>query len=345
MGEVLLKNIRKVYGNKEVLKDITLKINKGEFFTFLGPSGCGKTTLLRIIAGLESHQKGKVYLKGEDISHLSAEKRKVGMVFQNYALFPNMTVFENIAYGLKLKGLNKEKIKNKVQSYLNLVNLSGYDNRNITQLSGGEQQRVALARSVITEPEVLLLDEPLSNLDARLRDKMRLEIKELQKKLGITTIFVTHDQSEALSMSDKIAIFNKGNCMQVGDPVDIYKNPKNSFVAQFVGETNLYNVNISNNDAIINENIILKLKDGKKGNHISIRPQDIMIYKTKKSLVNEFKVNIVHIQFNGATIEYICKLNNLEIKIWVLNNTFNHNAFNTKEDVFIHLPKESINVL
>lgn len=345
MGKLYLKNIEKIYGDKKVLKDVTLNINKGDFFTFLGPSGCGKTTLLRIIAGLENLQKGKIYLKDKDITHLSAEKRQVGLVFQNYALFPNMTVFENIAYGLTLKGMDKNKIQKKVQSYLKLVNLSGYDNRNVSKLSGGEQQRVALARSVITEPEVLLLDEPLSNLDARLRDKMRLEIKQLQKKLGITTIFVTHDQTEALSISDKIAIFNKGECMQVGTPREIYRNPNNSFVAQFVGETNLFNIRINNNEAIINKDIKLNLQNEKKGTHISIRPQDIKIYKNKRNLKNEFKAKILDLQFNGGTIEYVCKINNINMKVWVLNNIFNYNTFNNGENVFIHLPMEAINIL
>jgi iron(III) transport system ATP-binding protein len=251
MELLALENIKKSYEQKCVLNKVNLSINEGEFFTFLGPSGCGKTTLLRIIAGFVRPENGSVYFESNNITLLPAEKRNVGMVFQNYALFPFMNVYDNVAYGLKNKKEKKKTIEQQVRKYLNLVRLEGYDKRNVSELSGGEQQRVALARSLVMQPKLLLLDEPLSNLDARLRDQMRMELKELQRKLGITTIFVTHDQTEALTLSDRIAVFNQGVCVQVGTPHEIYTKPVNAFVANFIGDTNLYKAKIENNKAIL----------------------------------------------------------------------------------------------
>ncbi len=239
MVTVELVNITKRFGKVIAADHITLEIKDGEFFTLLGPSGCGKTTTLRIIAGLEKPDEGRVYFDGNDITDLPPYKRNTGMVFQNYALWPHMTVFENIAYGLKIRGLPKHEIRRRVNEVLELVKLKGLENRYPNQLSGGQQQRVALARALVVQPKVLLLDEPLSNLDARLRIEMREELKKLQKKLGITTIYVTHDQEEAMVISDRVAVMKEGKIMQVGAPQEVYRRPKNLFVATFLGRCSL----------------------------------------------------------------------------------------------------------
>ena len=235
-----LKDIRKSFSKDEVvLKEISLSIDKGEFITLLGSSGCGKTTTLRIIAGLETPDSGKVYLEGKDVTALAPEARDVNTVFQNYALFPHMTVADNIGYGLKLKKIPKAEIKKRVSEMLELVQLPGYEKRKPSELSGGQRQRVAIARSLVNNPKVLLLDELLGALDLQLRRAMQLELKRLQKKLGITFIYITHDQEEAINMSDRIAVMNKGTFEQIGTPDEIYNHPKTSYVATFVGNANI----------------------------------------------------------------------------------------------------------
>ncbi len=238
-----LENVCKSFGEAQVLKGITLEIQRGEFITLLGSSGCGKTTTLRIIAGLESADSGKVYLEGKDITELVPNKRDVNTVFQNYALFPHMTVAENIGYGLKIRKKPKEEIDKKVKEMLALVQLEGYEKRTPDQLSGGQRQRIAIARAVANEPKVLLLDEPLGALDLKLRRQMQLELKRLQKQLGITFIYITHDQEEAINMSDRIAVMHDGVFEQIGTPNEIYYNPKTSYVASFVGDANIYREN------------------------------------------------------------------------------------------------------
>ncbi len=235
MVNVRLDNVVKVFDKVIAADHITLTIKHGEFFTFLGPSGCGKTTTLRIIAGLEYPDEGRIYFDEEDVTEYPPYMRDTGMVFQNYALWPHMTVFDNIAYGLKIRRLPMNEIKERVYRVLDLVKLRGLENRYPTQLSGGQQQRVALARALIVKPKVLLLDEPLSNLDAKLRIEMREEIKRLQRELGITTIYVTHDQEEAMVISDRVAIMRQGRIMQIGHPREVYKRPANLFVASFMG--------------------------------------------------------------------------------------------------------------
>ncbi|RJS89478.1 ABC transporter ATP-binding protein [Candidatus Bathyarchaeota archaeon] len=239
MVKVVLKGITKRFGDVVAAGNVNLEIKDGEFFTLLGPSGCGKTTTLRIIAGLEQPDEGRVYFGDRDVTDLPPYKRNTGMVFQNYALWPHMSVFDNIAYGLKVRKVPKEEIKERVQRVLDLVKLRGLERRFPSQLSGGQQQRVALARVLVVEPEVLLLDEPLSNLDAKLRIEMREEIKDLQRRLKITTIYVTHDQEEAMVISDRVAIQNKGVIHQVGDPGEVYNRPKDLFVATFIGRGTL----------------------------------------------------------------------------------------------------------
>ena len=234
-----LKDIKKAFSKEEVLKEISLSIEKGEFITLLGSSGCGKTTTLRIIAGLETPDSGQVFLDGKDVTALPPEARDVNTVFQNYALFPHMTVADNIGYGLKLKKTPKAEIKKRVSEMLELVQLPGYEKRKPSELSGGQKQRVAIARSLINNPKVLLLDEPLGALDLQLRRTMQLELKKLQKKLGITFIYITHDQEEAINMSDRIAVMNHGVFEQIGSPDEIYNHPKTSYVAIFVGNANI----------------------------------------------------------------------------------------------------------
>jgi spermidine/putrescine transport system ATP-binding protein len=235
---LILKHLSKAYGGNVVLSDFNLTIYDGEFFTLLGPSGCGKTTVLRMIGGLEDADVGEIHLAGEEISSLPAEKRPVNTVFQSYALFPHMTVFDNVAFGLKMSGVAKDETKTRVLEALEMVRLGDFADRKPLQLSGGQQQRVAIARAVVNRPKLLLLDESLSALDYKLRQQMQIELKRLQRKLGITFVYVTHDQEEALSMSDRVVVMHKGKVQQLGTPREIYEQPANLFVAKFIGEIN-----------------------------------------------------------------------------------------------------------
>lgn len=264
MSEYILKleHISKSFDGVEVLKDISLDVKKGEFITFLGPSGCGKTTTLKIISGLLDPDEGQVVLHGQDVTTLPPEKRNVNTVFQSYALFPHMTVEANVGYGLKLKKVPKTEITARVKEMLELVQLSGYEKRSPEDLSGGQQQRVAIARALANGPEVLLLDEPLGALDLQLRRQMQLELKRLQKKLGITFIYITHDQEEAINMSDRIVVMDKGVFQQVGTPDEVYNRPKNEFVARFVGNANIVPGPGGESLAIRTENILLDVPGG-----------------------------------------------------------------------------------
>ncbi|MCD8181340.1 MAG: ABC transporter ATP-binding protein [Firmicutes bacterium] len=237
---VELRNVNKIYGSNHVVKDLNLDVYEGEFLTLLGSSGCGKTTTLRMVAGFEEPSSGEIRVQGEDIHNKEPFERDVNTVFQSYALFPHMTVYDNVAYGLKMKKVKKPEIKERVTEMLELVQLGGFEKRYPSQLSGGQKQRVAIARALINRPKVLLLDEPLGALDLKLRKQMQLELKRLQKKLNITFIYVTHDQEEALTMSDRICIMDEGVLQQVGTPAEIYESPKTRFVATFIGETNLF---------------------------------------------------------------------------------------------------------
>lgn len=234
-----LKNVSKKFDGDDVLNNISFTINRHEFVTLLGPSGCGKTTTLRIIGGFETPSEGEVLFEGKDLLALPSHKRSINTVFQKYALFPHMNVYDNIAFGLKVKKTEKSIIRGKVEEALKLVNLSGYERRDVEALSGGQQQRVAIARAIVNEPKVLLLDEPLGALDLKLRKEMQIELKRMQQRLGITFIYVTHDQEEALTMSDRIVVMNKGQIQQIGSPEDIYNEPQNAFVAGFIGDSNI----------------------------------------------------------------------------------------------------------
>ncbi len=307
MGKVILKNINHSFGKTEVLHDINLEIQDGELFTLLGPSGCGKTTLLRIIAGFTKPVNGSVLLNADDITALPPEKRNIGTVFQNYALFPNMNVEDNVLYGLKLRNLSKDDLNHRLKHYLDLVGMYEYRKRKISELSGGQQQRVALARSLAIEPNVLLLDEPMSNLDAALREKMREEIRNLQQKLKITTLFITHDQREALSISDKIAIIKDGRCIQQGTPEEIYNCPTDEFVANFVGESTILSKKEASMFGVDTDQDFLY-----------VRPEKLKLISIDSPLGIEGK--ILKKTFNGAIIEYKVSVSNKILSIVQLND-------------------------
>lgn len=320
MGSVVLRKIDKNYDQSLVCNNINLTIDDGQFFTFLGPSGCGKTTLLRLIAGFIEPDNGTIFLGNKDITSLKPERRNVGMVFQNYALFPFMTVSENVEYGLKVQKQPGATIKEKTDRYLSMVGLGGLENRSVSELSGGEQQRVALARSLAIEPKVLLLDEPLSNLDARLRDSMRSELKRLQGRLGITTIFVTHDQTEALTMSDKLAVFKDGQCIQSGTPTEIYEHPKDSFVAQFVGETNLLPITVdSEQQSSLMTKLSLETGVNSSGGYFSIRPQHIKLDLEPSDQSFNFPGRVEDIKYNGPTTEVFVRVESHLLRSMNLN--------------------------
>ncbi len=279
MSYLKINNVFKSYDQKKVLNNISLDIEEGEFLCLLGPSGCGKTTLLRIIAGLEDVNSGTIILQDKDITNLEPSKRGFGIVFQSYALFPNMTAYNNIAFPLKERKVSKEKIDNKVKEVLETVGLTNEAHKYPKALSGGQQQRIAIARALALEPKFLLLDEPMSALDAKVRHKLRMDIKRLQKELNITTIMVTHDQEEAITMADKIAILNGGDIMQIGTPEEIYQNPQNLFTAQFIGDTNCFD----NGDSIL-----------------TVRPEYVQIEKSTKE---NYQGIISNIEFRGEFIE------------------------------------------
>ena len=293
LSKIELRHISHSYGDVNVLNDINLDIEDGEFFTLLGPSGCGKTTLLRIIAGFIQCSNGKILMDDKNINSVPPEKRNIGFVFQNYALFPHMSVWENVCFGLNIKKLTKSKTEEIAKKYLDLVNLYDYRNKKISQLSGGQQQRVAVARSLAIEPKVLLLDEPMSNLDVSLREEMREEIRRIQKKLNITAVFVTHDQSEACSISDRIAVFNEGECLQCDTPENIYFNPITDFTANFLGKTNI----------LTKEYLFEKGLDIKK-DKVYIRSEMIKLYSKPEH--GRIKVKITEKKFYGNITQYIC---------------------------------------
>jgi spermidine/putrescine transport system ATP-binding protein len=326
-----LRNIMKSYdGNVVVVEDINLEIKKGEFVTLLGPSGCGKTTTLRMIAGFEMPTKGEILLDGKDISDVPPYKRPINTVFQRYALFPHLNVFENIAFGLKLKTievkdektgasvikkLTKTQIKEKVHHALEIVDLEGFDNRSVTTLSGGQQQRVAIARAIVNEPEILLLDEPLGALDLKMRKEMQIELKAMHKELGITFIYVTHDQEEALTMSDKIVVMSDGCIQQIGTPEDIYNEPANAFVADFIGESNIFTgkmtgklkVNFCDHEfACVDDVAKNTLVD------VVVRPEDIKMTTPEEGMISGTVTSVV---FKGVHFEITVESGKYEIVI------------------------------
>lgn len=301
---VSIENVSFGYGRALVLDDVSLAIEPGEYFCFLGPSGSGKTTLLRLVAGFGTPSKGRITIGGKDVTHLPPWERNLGMVFQSYALWPHMTVAKNVAFGLERRKLPRAEINRKVGTALERVGLSHLADRRPAQLSGGQQQRVALARTLVIEPTVLLLDEPLSNLDAKLRTEMRVELKRLQRELGITTIYVTHDQEEANAAADRIAVLDGGKIQQIGSPVDMYDHPANRFVAAFLGTANLIEGKIEGNRFIAPDNFALDGVSGKAGTAcVSIRPQNIALTASGTGLAGIVEER----EFLGETTRYRIK--------------------------------------
>ena len=318
---ISLQGISKTYEDNKVLDGLNLDIKKNEFLTLLGPSGCGKTTTLKIIAGFEYADDGKVLFENEDMNNIPPYERAVNTVFQKYALFPHMNIYENIAFGLKIKKLPKNIIDQKVKEMLKLVALEGFENRSIESLSGGQQQRIAIARALVNEPKVLLLDEPLGALDLKLRQEMQTELKKIQQKLGITFIFVTHDQEEALTMSDTIVVMNKGKIQQMGTPEDIYNEPENAFVARFIGESNIF-------DGIMHDDYKVEFCDKHfefvdKGFEkdeiidVVIRPEDIKMTTASEGMLKGVVTSVV---FKGVHYEIEVEENGRK---WIIHNTKN----------------------
>ena len=313
---ITCKNVLKKYGDNVIIPNLNLKVKNGEFFTLLGPSGCGKTTLLRMVAGFNSIEGGKISFNDKVINDVAPGKRNIGMVFQNYAIFPHMTVKQNVAFGLSNRKVSKEEISERVEKIIGLVKIDEYKDRLPDSLSGGQQQRVALARAIVINPDVLLMDEPLSNLDAKLRVEMRNVIKEIQNSIGITTIYVTHDQEEAMAVSDRIAIMKLGKIMQIGTPQEVYQRPANIFVASFIGGTNVLECKIkTKNDKLTlifcdsyeeqMENIVLPdYKDEGVSVKVSVRPEEFLIVQSGKGI----EATIISSIFLGINTHYFAQL-------------------------------------
>ena len=337
---VELKNISVSFDNEQVLKDLNLSITDKEFITFLGPSGCGKTTTLRIIAGFVEPDSGDVLFDGKKINGVPAYKRQVNTIFQRYALFPHLNVYENVAFGLRLKKMKENEVDQKVKEMLSLVNLSGLEKRKIDTLSGGQQQRVAIARAIANNPKVLLLDEPLAALDLKLRKDMQTELKKIQQQLGITFIFVTHDQEEALSMSDRVVVMDNGKIQQVGTPQDIYNEPKNAFVADFIGESNIL-------DGVMIKDFVAEFS-GKtfecldKGFGIGekvdvvVRPEDVDIVAPEKGMLEGI---VTSITFLGVHYEIIVDIGGFK---WMIQTT---DGVNVGDKVGLYIEPDAIHIM
>lgn len=316
---IRLQNISKKFEDDVILDNINLTIKDKEFMTFLGPSGCGKTTTLRIIAGFLESDSGQVIFEGKDINNLPPHKRQVNTIFQRYALFPHLNVYDNIAFGLRIKKMKEKDISKKVHEMLELVNLRGFQRRNIASLSGGQQQRVAIARALAVEPRVLLLDEPLGALDLKLRKDMQVELKNIQKRMGITFIYVTHDQQEALSMSDTVVVMNDGKIQQIGTPIDIYNEPKNAFVADFIGESNILDgVMLDDFKAKFSGAVFQCLDKGFAVNEsvdIVVRPEDVDVVPVEEGTISGV---ITSNTFKGVHFEMIVDIDNFK---WMIQTT------------------------
>ena len=353
MAILKVKNLNKNFGKVKAVQDVTFEATEGKVLSLLGPSGCGKTTTLRCIAGFENPDRGEIYLDDRKITPIPPEKRGIGMVFQSYALWPHMTVYGNLSFGLQIRKVPKDEITKKIKKVLDMVQLEGYENRYPRQMSGGQQQRIAMARALVFEPDIMLLDEPLSNLDAQLREEMRFEFTELQKKLGITAVYVTHDQAEALVISDKIVILDKGKIVQSGTPKEIYSNPKNKFVAGFIAVTSFIDGKI---DSFTEEKkkVMVKTDDGLVihsfnhsfdiGQKVSVAMRMNVIkfiqdeYKSDKSTVNIFKGKIIQSSYLGNIIDYKIKMGNWEVRT---NSDAKYN-FKVGEEVTFYLSPEDI---
>ncbi|MDA8608399.1 ABC transporter ATP-binding protein [Candidatus Pelagibacter bacterium] len=346
-AEVKFENITKKFNETVAVDNVSCIFEAGTLTTLLGPSGCGKTTSLRIIAGLERATSGKILVDNEDVTILPATDRDVSMVFQSYALFPHMSVIENVSYGLKMINVNKEEYTEKALETLKLVNLDGYENRMPSELSGGQQQRVAVARAIVLKPKVLLFDEPLSNLDAKLRRQVREDIREIQQKLGVTTIYVTHDQEEALAISDKVIVMNKAVIAQQGSPKDLYNFPKNKFVANFIGDANDVSAEIINKQSDTYElklaEMSVKIKSNQDLNGkvtLALRPEKIKIKRNNDN--NCIHATIKNASFVGSSYQYI--LNSKIGNLYVVSGDTN-DVFKVGEEVFLSINEKDIKIL
>ncbi len=335
-----LKNVYKTFDDTQVLENINLGLCQNEFLTLLGPSGCGKSTILRIIAGFENPSSGEVLFEGKDLLSVPPYKRKVNTVFQKYALFPHMDVYENIAFGLRINKTDNKTVDYKVKKVLEMVNLSGFERRNIHQLSGGQQQRVAIARAIVNEPSVLLLDEPLAALDLKLRKGMQLELKNMQRELGITFVYVTHDQEEALTMSDSIVVMKGGTIQQIGKPDDIYNEPKNAYVADFIGQSNII-------DGIMKKDCLVNIKhvdfecvdkgfDTDENVDVVIRPEDIYLLEPGVGKIAGVVKSVI---FKGVHYEMVVDTGDFD---WVVHDTA---MFSKGEEVSIFVKPEDIHIM
>jgi iron(III) transport system ATP-binding protein len=346
-AEVKFENITKKFNETVAVDNVSCNFEAGTLTTLLGPSGCGKTTSLRIIAGLERATSGKILVDNEDVTLLPATDRDVSMVFQSYALFPHMSVIENVSYGLKMINVNKEEYIEKALETLKLVNLEGYENRMPSELSGGQQQRVAVARAIVLKPKVLLFDEPLSNLDAKLRRQVREDIREIQQKLGVTTIYVTHDQEEALAISDKVIVMNKAVIAQEGSPKDLYNFPKNKFVANFIGDANDITAEIINKQSntydlkLAEMNVKIEInKDLNDKVSLALRPEKIQINRTNNE--NCIHASIKSASFVGSSYQYILSSKIGELYVVSGDTT---DIFKVGEEVFLSIDEKDIKIL
>lgn len=335
-----IKNTVKMYGDFKAIDDVSIEIKEGEFFTLLGPSGCGKTTLLRMIAGFNSIEAGEILFDGEVINNKPAHKRDIGMVFQNYAVFPHLSIYDNVGYGLKARKINKDEANKRIMEALKTVQIDDLKDRMPSELSGGQQQRVALARAIVIEPKILLMDEPLSNLDAKLRVQMRTVIKKLQRDLNITTIYVTHDQEEALAISDRIAVLDKGKIMQIEQPDLLYKNPQNEFVSNFIGTSNFLSAKSLSSD----EFEVLGYRVNKKHNAnvdedilVSVRPEQFVFSNNKEGIKGE----ITLATFLGDFVTYEVTLSNNQI-IEINEYTQNSPIIRDEGEVYIKFDTDKI---
>lgn len=346
MSKITITNAKKVYNNLAVIPDLSVDIPDGSLFTLLGPSGCGKTTLLRMIAGFNSIEGGDFYFNEERINDKEPSKRNIGMVFQNYAIFPNLTVRQNVEFGLKQRQLAKDDITKQADVYLNLMQINQFADRKPDQLSGGQQQRVALARAIAIQPDVLLMDEPLSNLDAKLRVDMRQAIRNIQKEVGITTVYVTHDQEEAMAISDQIAVLKDGIVQQVGRPKELYHRPSNVFVANFIGRTNIIEGKLIKKEGLavvqVNDNYAIQFPEL---NHleeqlvqISIRPEEFV-----RSNSQGMKATVEDSVYLGLNTEYYLKLDNGQ-KIQVTEESTLEEDFMPGDILYFDVNKQKINI-
>lgn len=343
-GSVQFRNVVKKYGDVTALKPLNLDIQQGELVTLLGPSGCGKTTTLRLIAGLEAATEGTIYIGGKDVTHLTATYRNVSMVFQSYALFPHMSVADNVSYGLRVNKVPAKEAKAKAEEGLAMVGLAGYGERLPSELSGGQQQRVAVARAVVLEPEVLLLDEPLSNLDAKLRRHVREEIRDIQQKLGLTAVYVTHDQEEAMAVSDRIIVMNRAEIAQTGTPRELYSHPNSAFIADFIGDANVVECEIVGFNTgtitlrVAGSSIVLPYSGPEcKSGKLAIRPEAVTV---SNNAVNGIPVGVVYAAYLGNQIQYTLET---EIgRLFAIDHNLSATVMPTGSDGFIHLKEEGL---